>query len=144
MDAAARGWIRESSCGDERPGDRVVHRHSYHNIDSTKSFDVRSPPESMSETPHSAFGSAAAVAIDAGELPLGGGLLALVRPALRLLEPGGVLAINTRDDNLTDDLDSWCRLQYHEYLGREPNPDGTERHLIRRGSLGLPKGDREV
>ena len=37
----------------------------------------------------------AALAIDAGELPLGGGLLALVRPALDLLEPGGVLAINS-------------------------------------------------
>lgn len=87
--------------------------------------------------------SAAAVAIDAGELPLGGGLLALVRPALRLLEPGGVLAVNTRNDSLTDDLDRWCRLQHHEYLGHEPNLDGSERHLIQRGSLGLPKGERE-
>ena len=87
--------------------------------------------------------SAAAVAIDAGALPLGGGLLALVRPALRLLEPGGVLAVNTRNEKLTDDLDRWCRLQHHAYLGHEPNPDGTERHLIQRGSLGLPKGKRE-
>jgi hypothetical protein len=36
-----------------------------------------------------------AVAIDAGNLPMGGGLLALVRPALTLLEPGGVLAVNS-------------------------------------------------
>ncbi len=36
----------------------------------------------------------AALAIDGGELPLGGGLLALVRPGLELLEPGGVLAEN--------------------------------------------------
>jgi hypothetical protein len=34
-----------------------------------------------------------AVAIDAGDLPMGGGLLALVRPALALLQPGGVLAL---------------------------------------------------
>jgi hypothetical protein len=34
-----------------------------------------------------------AVAIDAGDLPMGGGLLALVRPALTLLQPGGVLAL---------------------------------------------------
>ena len=35
----------------------------------------------------------AAVAVDGGDLPLGGGLLALVRPALGLLEPGGVLSL---------------------------------------------------
>ena len=33
------------------------------------------------------------VAVDAGDLPLGGGLLALVRPALERLEAGGVLAV---------------------------------------------------
>ena len=37
--------------------------------------------------------NAAAVAIDGGDLPLGGGLLALLRPALDRLTPGGVLAV---------------------------------------------------
>lgn len=87
--------------------------------------------------------TAAAVAIDAGELPLGGGLLALVRPALALLEPGGVLAVNTRRDNLTDDLARWCRLERHDYLGHDENADGTTRHLIKGGTLGRPAGPRE-
>ena len=50
-----------------------------------------------------------AVAIDAGELPMGGELLSLIRPALQLLEPGGVLAINSCCDRLQDDLSVWCR-----------------------------------
>jgi len=87
--------------------------------------------------------TAAAVAIDCGELPFGGGVLALVRPALQLLQPGGVLAANSRNTSLTDDLHRWCQVEHHEYLGREENVDGTDRHLIRRGSLGLPRGERE-
>lgn len=88
--------------------------------------------------------SAAAVAIDAGDLTLGSGLLALLRPALQLLEPGGVLAVNSVQPVLQDDLNRWCRLQYHEYQGSEPTLDGRgQRHLIARGSLGLPIGSRE-
>lgn len=89
--------------------------------------------------------TAAAVAIDGGELPMGGGLLALIRPALQLLEPGGVLAVNSVQPALHDDLPAWCKLQHHEYLGSESGPDGqSERHLIARGSLSVPRGDRET
>jgi len=52
--------------------------------------------------------STAAVAVDGGDLPLGGGLLALVRPALELLEPGGVLAILSRARPVAEDLPAWC------------------------------------
>jgi hypothetical protein len=38
----------------------------------------------------------AVIAIDGGELSLGGGLLALIRPALNALEPDGMLAIVSR------------------------------------------------
>jgi hypothetical protein len=88
--------------------------------------------------------TAAAVAIDAGDLPMGGGLLALVRPALELLEPGGVLAVNSLNPLLTDDLAAWCKLRHHGYLGHEPALDGRgERHLISRAALGVPQGTRE-
>jgi len=94
--------------------------------------------------------STIAVAIDAGELPMGGGLLALVRPALLLLEPGGVLAINSCHERLQDDLSVWCRIKQHGYLGHEPTPVAanqptrTIRHLIQRGNLSVPIGKRET
>jgi TusA-related sulfurtransferase len=86
----------------------------------------------------------AALAIDGGDLPLGGGLLALVRPAFDLLEPGGVLAVNSLNDALRDDLPRWCRLQHHEYLERQQVEQGYDRHLIRRGNLSVPLGKREA
>jgi TusA-related sulfurtransferase len=79
----------------------------------------------------------AAIAIDGGDLPLGGGLLALVRPALDALQPGGLLAILSSDPGLSQDLPSWCRAQRHEYLGVEAFEDG-ERHLIARGDFSVP------
>ena len=77
-----------------------------------------------------------AVAIDCGELPLAGGLLALVRPALAQLEAGGVLAIASTNATLRDDLPGWCRLERHRYLGCE-SVDGRDRHLIARGPHGV-------
>ncbi len=94
--------------------------------------------------------STIAVAIDAGDLPVGGGLLAIIRPALLLLEPGGVLAINSCYENLQDDLSVWCKIKQHDYLGHEPAPVATDqpthtiRHLIRRGNLSVSLGDRET
>ena len=85
----------------------------------------------------------AALAIDGGDLPLGGGLLALIRPALDLLEPGGVLAVNSVNQALRDDLPRWCQLQHHEYLERQLTDQGYDRHLVSRGALSLPRGDRE-
>jgi TusA-related sulfurtransferase len=82
--------------------------------------------------------TAAAIAIDGGDLPLGGGLLSLVRPALTLLEPDGVLAIVSRSDSVTEDLASWCRTERHEYLGAEV-AEGTTRHLVRRGPFGVQR-----
>jgi TusA-related sulfurtransferase len=85
----------------------------------------------------------AALAIDAGDLSLGGGLLALVRPALDLIEPGGVLAVNSQNEALRDDLPRWCNLQHHEYCERQTPEQGYDRHLIRRGALSIPSGKRE-
>lgn len=77
-----------------------------------------------------------AVAIDCGDLPLAGGLLALVRPALAQLESGGVLAVLSTHATLRDDLPGWCRLERHQYLGVE-TVDGRDRHLIARGPHGV-------
>ena len=79
-----------------------------------------------------------AIAVDGGELPLGGGLLALVRPALDRLEPGGILAVLSKSHSAREDLPSWCRAQRHEYLGFEETTDGSDRHLISRGRFSVP------
>ena len=83
----------------------------------------------------------AVVAVDGGELSLGGGLLALIRPALSVLEPEGMLAVNSRSPELRHDLPSWCRSERHEYLGCEQIAEQTDRHLIARGPFAptIPK-----
>ena len=81
--------------------------------------------------------TAGAIAVDGGDLPLGGGLLSLVRPALTLLEPDGVLAILSRSSSVAEDLASWCRAERHDYLGAEAEGDGTTRYLVRRGRFGV-------
>jgi hypothetical protein len=81
---------------------------------------------------------AAAIALDGGALPLGGGLLALVRPALDLLAPGGVVALRSSSAGVRHDLPSWCRLERHDYLGSEQEADGSELHFIGRGAFGVP------
>ena len=79
----------------------------------------------------------AVIAVDGGDLPLGGGLLSLVRPALSHLEPGGVLAVLSRSRAVHEDLASWCRAERHDYLSSEELSDGVTRHLVRRGSFGV-------
>jgi TusA-related sulfurtransferase len=86
---------------------------------------------------------AAAGAVDAGDLPLAGGLLAVVRPALDRLEPGGVLAVVTSSRSAREDLPSWCRAERHVHLGAQALPDGREVHRIQRGALGAPRGAPE-
>ena len=88
----------------------------------------------------------AAIAVDGGELPLGGGLLALVRPALDVLEPDGILAVLSRSRSVREDLAAWCRSERHEYLGVTQLSDGIDRHLIGRGkfSVPLPPGNNRL
>ena len=80
----------------------------------------------------------AAIAVDGGELSIGGGLLALVRPALNVLEPNGTLAVLSRSRGVREDLPSWCRSQRHEYLGVQQLSEGIDRHLIARGKFSTP------
>ncbi|MFT5524477.1 MAG: TusA-related sulfurtransferase [Pirellulaceae bacterium] len=86
----------------------------------------------------------AVLAIDGGDLPLGGGLLTLVRPALQLLEAGGMLAVNSTNGAMRDDLPRWCQLHHHEYRERQQTEQGYDRHLIARGDLSVPRGVRET
>jgi hypothetical protein len=81
---------------------------------------------------------AAAIALDGGDLPLGGGLLALLRPALEALAAGGVVALQSSSAGVRQDLPAWCRLERHEYLGCTPAGDGRDQHLVRRGAGGVP------
>lgn len=79
-----------------------------------------------------------AAAVDAGDLPFGGGVLALVRPALLLLRPGGILTILSSNPALRQELPTWCKLEHHEYLGAEILGEGRDSHTLRRGALGVP------
>ncbi|MBX3473785.1 MAG: ferritin-like domain-containing protein [Planctomycetes bacterium] len=81
----------------------------------------------------------AALAIEGGDLPFGGGLLALVRPALNLLESGGVLAVHSRVAGIADEFFTWCKVEHHELLESTPQV-GYCRLLIRKGGLGAPRG----
>lgn len=81
----------------------------------------------------------AAAAIDAGDLTLGAGLLALLRPALDRLAPGGALALLSSAPALRDDLPAWCRLEHHRYVGCETD-GGRDRHLLVAGRLARPIG----
>lgn len=80
----------------------------------------------------------AVIAVDCGALPIGGGLLALLRPALNELETGGLLAVLSCAPTVREDLPSWCRAERHEYLGIETIAGGVDRHLIARGEFSVP------
>ena len=82
-------------------------------------------------------GPMSVVAVDGGDLPLGGGLLALLRPSLTPLRPGGQLALTSSAASVAQDLPAWCRVEHHDYLGAEPLPDGRTNHRIARGPLGV-------
>lgn len=83
--------------------------------------------------------TAGAVAIDGGELPLGGGLLALLRPALDRVPPGGVIALLSSSRSVNEDLISWCRAERHRHLESTQISDGKWRHLIERGRFGVAR-----
>jgi hypothetical protein len=69
----------------------------------------------------------AAISIHSGDLPLAPAL-ALIRPALQRLEPGGILAVVSENPTLHEDLRDWCRLERHTFL---------EGGLIQRGPHGV-------
>ena len=60
------------------------------------------------------------------------------RPVIELnrrladVEPGGVIAVATRDAAARVDVPAWCRMRGHEYVGEDEASDGTPRFLVRR------------
>jgi len=88
--------------------------------------------------------TAGAVAVDVGDLPLGGGALAIVRPALDLAAAGGVVTVLAAAASFAEDVASWCRAERHAYLGSEALPGGRTAHRIARGPLGVPTGPHET
>jgi hypothetical protein len=86
----------------------------------------------------------AALALNGGALPLGGGLLAILRPALELLEPGGTVALFSSRASVRQDLPAWCRSERHEYLGCERQDDDRDRHLVARGPFAVPRATDEA
>ena len=87
--------------------------------------------------------SASAIAIEAGDLALAGGLLALLRPALDLVVAGGEVAVLSSSRAVAEDIASWCRSERHEFLGTEEIAEGRWRHRIARGAFGATRGDPE-
>jgi TusA-related sulfurtransferase len=84
------------------------------------------------------------VAVEGGDLTIGSGLLAILRPALELCEPGGEVAVLSSSRALAEDIASWCRAERHEYLGGEEIGDGRWRHRVMRRASGGARGARET
>jgi hypothetical protein len=76
--------------------------------------------------------------VDGGDLTLGGGLLALVRPLLDRLPAGGTLAVRSSSSSAGEDLAAWCRAEHHDYAGVQPEAGGAAAHIVIRGPLGVP------
>ncbi|MEZ4752412.1 MAG: ferritin-like domain-containing protein [Bdellovibrionota bacterium] len=71
-------------------------------------------------------------AIAGGDLTLGSGLLAVLRPALVLTEEGGVISLASTNTNNRFDLPRWCQVEHHQYLRCESQGE-VDTHFIQRG-----------
>lgn len=88
--------------------------------------------------------SAGVIAVNGADLAFGGGLLALVRPALSFIEPDGLLAVLTTHPTVPDDLAVWCKLEHHRIVEDSEQGDAGRRLLIQKGSLGQARGEPET
>lgn len=59
---------------------------------------------------------------DGGDQGCGGGLLLLIRQALKSLQPGEVLEVRSTDPGVREDLPSWCRMTGHVLLAAQAGP----------------------
>ena len=49
---------------------------------------------------------------------------------------GGTLAVVADDPAARPDVQAWCRMRGHEYVGEDISGDGTPRFVVRRLSAG--------
>lgn len=68
--------------------------------------------------------------LDAGERGCGE-VTPLVRQELRELEPGSVLAVRAAMPAVETELEAWCRLSGHEFLG-STGEEAERVHFIRK------------
>jgi TusA-related sulfurtransferase len=68
--------------------------------------------------------------LDAGERGCGE-VTPLVRQELRVLQPGQILAVTARQPAVGTELEAWCRLSGHEFVGTEAAGEART-HFIRR------------
>jgi tRNA 2-thiouridine synthesizing protein A len=68
---------------------------------------------------------------DAGSLGCGDGPLPDIATTLRAMAPGSVLEIRSTDQAVGSDLQAWCRMTGHTYLGTG-HAEEEGRHLVRR------------
>lgn len=61
-------------------------------------------------------------------------LIRSVQRAIRPLEAGAVLAVNSLDPSARLDLPAWCRMTGHSYLGNEDHETYTIHYLQKRGN----------
>ncbi|MCB0404089.1 MAG: ferritin-like domain-containing protein [Bdellovibrionales bacterium] len=76
--------------------------------------------------------TASSTAITGGDLTLGSGLLAVLRPALLLTEEGGVVSLASTNSSNRFDLPRWCQVEHHHYLRCESQNE-VDTHFIQRG-----------
>ena len=50
------------------------------------------------------------------------------------LQVGEVVGLVADDPAAAVDVQAWCRMKHHEYLGADTADDGTPRYLVRRSA----------
>lgn len=78
-------------------------------------------------------GARDAVRIDTGEETCAA-LIRSIQRAILPLEPGAVLAVNSRDPSARLDLPAWCRMTGHSYLDSDDHETHTIHYLRKRGN----------
>jgi TusA-related sulfurtransferase len=52
--------------------------------------------------------------------------------AIREIEVGNEIVVEAEDPAARPDVQAWCRMRRHEYLGERPAEDGTPGYRVRR------------
>ena len=69
---------------------------------------------------------------DGGDLDCGSGLLLIIREAMQLLPPGGLLEVRSREISVKEDLPAWCRLVGHTLVAVQPGQAAYTHYYVRK------------